>query len=160
MKSISRFYLSLLVLLAAYFALTAACLAGGSVGWDQVSAEVAKGDPFLADYIAKNFDVNHVGGAMRIGHDKDGNSLVPEMEVGDRIPPYEFYAKPRGGSGDYTLYITLDENSFDNGKTTLWVLSLRKRLPTDELPFPLIPRLHLETRTKSLPKCSPQTPSS
>jgi hypothetical protein len=131
MKAIPRLGLNLLVLFATYLILTTTCLAGGSIGWDRVSAEIAKDDPFLADYIAKNFEMRYSGGAVRVGHDKDGNSLVPCMEVGERMPPYEFPAKPLGAPGDFTLYITLEPRSFNNDKTTLWVLTLRKRLPSD-----------------------------
>jgi len=131
MNSAPRFRLNLLTFFATFLALTSTCLAGGSVGWDQVRSEIAKDDPFMADYIAKNFEVRSVGGAVRDGHDKDGNSLVPSLEVGTRIPPYEFPAKPLGAPGDFTLYIKLEPTYFENSKTTLWVLTLRKRLPTD-----------------------------
>jgi len=131
MKPTPRLGLNLLALFTIYLALTTMCLAGGSIGWDQVRAEIAKDDPFLANYIAKNFEMRYSGGAVRVGHDKDGNSLVPGMGVGARMPPYEFPAKPLGASGDFTLFITLNPDSFDNGKTILWVLTLRKRLPSD-----------------------------
>ena len=131
MNSISRFGTCLGVFFAFYLATTIMGLAGGSVGWDQVRTEIAKDDPFMADYIAKTFDMRPSGGAIRVGHDDQGNSLAPPLGVGSRIPPYEFPAKPRGAPGCYTLYITLEPNCFDNGKTTLWVLTLRKILPSD-----------------------------
>jgi hypothetical protein len=107
----------------------APCRAGGSIGWDDVRKQIAKDDPFLADYIAKNFEMRPSGGAVRVGHDRDGNSLVEGVEVGTRIPPFEFPAKPRGAAGDYTLYLVFEP--YGDNKTTLWTLTLRKRLPTD-----------------------------
>ncbi len=120
-----------LAVLAAYLVIMAPCRAGGSIDWDHVRNEIAKDDPFLADYIAKNFEMSPSGGGLRVGHDKDGNSLVPGVEAGTRIPPYEFRAKPLGAAGDYTLNVTLDVGSFENGKATLWTLTLRKMLPSD-----------------------------
>src|SRR4051794_19081274 len=79
--------------------------AGGSIGWDEVKTKLAKEDPFLAALIETHFDVNRVGGAARVGHDSNGNSTVSGLEVGTRLPPYEFNAKPKGAKGAYSLYI-------------------------------------------------------
>ena len=131
MNALLRSSIILPTVLAAYISLTMPSLAGGSIGWDQVRAEIAKDDPFMADYIVRNFEVRRVGGGVRVGRDKDGNSLVPGLEVGTRIAPFDFPAKPLGAPGDYTLQLKLEPQSFDDGKTTLWTLTLRKRLPTD-----------------------------
>jgi hypothetical protein len=112
-------------------AFSTTCRAGGSIGWTEVSAKIAKEDPFLFDYIARTFDVKYVGGGVRVGHDKDGNSLVPGLEVGERIAPFEFLAKPRGAAGDFTLLLTFDTESYDDGKTNVWTVTVRKRLPMD-----------------------------
>jgi hypothetical protein len=120
-----RTLLLIFLLLAASRAVP--CYAGGSIGWDRVNAEITKGDPFLAAFIAAHFDVAPAGGALRVGHDHEGNSLVPGHEVGDRLPPYEFRAKSKGVAGDYTFYLTFEPISFDNGKTTMWQVTIRKK---------------------------------
>ena len=126
MKSFSAVFV-----LGLLFAFSTSCLAGGSLGWTEVSAQIAKEDPFLSDYIAKTFDVRSIGLGVRVGHDKDGNSLVPGLEVGERIAPFDFLAKPRGAAGDFTLLLTFESESYDDGKTNVWTVKVRKRLPID-----------------------------
>ncbi len=57
--------------------------------------------------------------------------MVPGEEVGTRLPPYNFFAKPKGENGDYTLYLTIEPVDSDDGKTTLWQITIRKKLPAD-----------------------------
>ena len=104
--------------------------AGGSIGWDEVVPQITKDDPFLTGFIAKNFDVSPIGIGVRVGHDKDGNSLVPGVGVGTRIPPIEFYAKPKGAAGDYTLCITLEHFNADQ-KDLRWQMAIRHKLASD-----------------------------
>ena len=106
--------------------------AGGSIDWDQVKAEITKDDPFMADFITSQFDLQPVGDAVRIGHDKDGNSLAPELGgVGKRIPPYNFLAKPKAANGDFTLVMTLEPIASSDSKKTNWQITIRKRADHD-----------------------------
>lgn len=107
------------------------CFAGGSIDWDEVRARIKKEDPFLADYIAAHFTVNRVGGAVRVGHDRNGNSMVEGEEIGARLPPYNFYAKPKEEKGDYTLYMTLEPADSKDPKITAWQITIRQKLITD-----------------------------
>jgi hypothetical protein len=113
--------------LFALLALPFSCFAGGSVDWERVSKEINKDDKFLAAYIAQNFDIATSGGAQRVGYDQSGNSTVPRLEIGTRLPPYDFNAKPKGSLGDFTLHITMEPISSDNGKTTTWQVTIRKK---------------------------------
>ena len=131
MRQILRLHFCFLILVAASFFVTSTSWAEGSLLWSQVRAEIAKNDPFLSEYITKTFDVSPVGTGIRVGHDDKGNSLVPGLGVGQRIPPYEFYAKPIGTAGDYTLSIKLEPVDFETDKVTLWTLTLRKRRSSD-----------------------------
>ena len=105
--------------------------AGGSISWTEVQAQIQKDDPFLADYIAAHLTVNRVGGALRVGHDDNGNSMVPGLQIATRLPPYHFYAKPKEENGDYTLYLTFEPSESGDGKTTVWQITIRKKLPAD-----------------------------
>lgn len=117
----------LVLLLLTLIAPSVSCMASGSIGWEQVSAEITKGDAFLSNYIAQHFDVATSGGALRVGKDQAGNSTVPGLGIGTRLPPYDFNAKPKGSDGDFTLHITLEPISFDNYKTTMWQITIRKK---------------------------------
>jgi hypothetical protein len=101
--------------------------AGGSLAWEEVAKRIRVQDPLLAAFIAEHLDVARSGGAVRVGHDKDGNSLAPPFEVGERIPPYDFDAKPKGAPGDYSLTIHLEEISYDDGKTSQWQISITRK---------------------------------
>src|SRR3989442_233368 len=106
-SALTRPRLTPLCVVAVFLSITLSCLGGGSIGWDIVSAEIRRDDPFLLAFIERTFAVHHVGGAMRVGRDATGKSTVPGLEIGTRLPPYEFDAKPKGSSGDYTMHITL-----------------------------------------------------
>ncbi len=79
------------------FARLANVFAGGSIGWTEVQAQINKEDPFLAAFITEHLEFNHAGGAVRVGHDSEGKSTVSGLEIGTRLPPYQFYAKPKRG---------------------------------------------------------------
>ena len=93
--------------------------------------EIAKDDPFLVQFIDKTFEMSRSGGGLRVGHDRDGNSLVPGVGVGTRLPPFDFLAKPIGQDGDFTLHVTLEPADLGDPKATLWVIQVRKRLATE-----------------------------
>ena len=131
MNSFARVWIGLVVAAAFYWSSATASHAGGSIGWPQVHDEIAKDDPFLVQFIDKTFEMRRSGGGVRVGHGKDGNSLVPGVGVGTRLPPFDFLAKPIGQDGDYTLHVTLEPAEVSDPKSTLWVVHVRKRLPTD-----------------------------
>ena len=115
------------------FAAGACCVssgfAGGSIGWDEVKAKVGKDDPFLIDLIERQYDVSRVGGALRVGHDATGYSTVEGLEIGTRLPPYDFNAKIKGTQGDWTLHIKLE--SIGDDKSVLWTLTIWKKRDRD-----------------------------
>src|SRR4051794_38838922 len=78
--------------------------AGGSISWEEVRAQIQKEDPEFLALIERAFDIRHVGGALRVGHDASGKSTVEGVEVGTRMPPYEFPAKLKGTESNYTLH--------------------------------------------------------
>ena len=107
------------------------CFAGCSVGWDQVRAEIMRDDPGFLAFLEARFDVHHSGLAVRVGRDASGNATIPELGVGARIPPYEFYAKPKGTPGDYTLYLTFEPTTPPRSEKVVWQVTIREKLPTD-----------------------------
>ena len=131
MVRLCRPKIALGLLLAAFLANVSPARAGGSILWTTVHDEIATDDPFLVQFIDKTFEMRRSGGGVRVGHDKDGNSLVPGVGVGTRLPPFDFLAKPIGQDGDYTLHITLEPAEVSDPKSTLWVIHVRKRLPAD-----------------------------
>ena len=102
--------------------------AGGSISWEEVRARIATDDPFIAAFIAEHLDVARGGSALRVGHDKDGNSLVTGYGVGERIPPYDFVAKPKGAAGEFSMEIHLEELWYEKEKKVRWQLTI-KQLP-------------------------------
>lgn len=62
--------------------------AWGSVGWDEVKAEISKTDPKIVRVIEGNFIVKRIGVGVRLG---------PQFgeRQGERIAPYEFAAVER-----------------------------------------------------------------
>lgn len=81
----------------------------------------------MASFISQHFDIAPSGGALRVGHDSEGKSMVEGLGIGTRLPPYDFNAKPKGSAGDYTLNLTFEPVSFDDGKTTEWQMTIRKK---------------------------------
>ena len=123
--AISRSLLTALIAITMMGLGESRCWAGGSIGWEEVIQNITKDDPSLATYITEHFDVAPIGGAVRVGHDTDGKSLDPPYEVGQRIPPYDFEAKPKGAKGDYTLLLNFEPTSIASGKHVRWQMTLR-----------------------------------
>jgi len=114
-----RLFLSLLFLMTQNLV-----IAGGSLGWDKVEAKLRKEAPELLDTITAAFEMNEVGGALRLGP----HSVMVQTgaaEVGARVPPYTFFCKIRGYRGDYPLLMTIDEA--EDG----WRFAVRIRNKTD-----------------------------
>jgi len=127
----SRVWLLQIACAAFFLNWSVCCFAGGSVGWDQVRAEIMRDDPGLLAFIETHFDIRHSGGAVRVGRDASGNATIPELGVGARIPPYEFYAKPKDTPGDYTLYLTLEPTKPPRSEKVVWQVTIRQKLPND-----------------------------
>ena len=87
--------------------------------------------PRFSALVETQFDIKHVGGAMRVGRNASGAATVPELGVGARMPPYEFYAKPKGSAGDYTLYLTFEPIKPPRSDKFFWQVTVREKLPTD-----------------------------
>ena len=101
--------------------------AGGSITWDEVLNQIKKDDPFLANYITENFDMARSGGGIRVGHDKNGNSMVEGLGVGTRIPPYDFWGKPKGSKGDFNLHLMFEPIFQDDGsKPPFWMIKISR----------------------------------
>lgn len=111
-----------------FFSIASSCFAWGSLGWHEALAHIRKEDAFLAAYITAGFDISPTGSAVRVGSqlEKAGGP-----EAGTRIPPYEFFAKPKGQSGNYTLVLTFEQSASDDPKTTMWQMTLRKLKPAE-----------------------------
>jgi hypothetical protein len=103
-------------------------LAGGSISWDEVRAKIQKEDPEFLSFIERAFDIRHVGGALRVGHDASGKSTVEGVEVGTRMPPYEFLAKLKGSESNYTLHLTFVPSEIEGHP---WQVTVRLNLDAD-----------------------------
>ena len=105
--------------------LCAKAFAGGSISWEEARTHIVKGDPLLIAWVEEHFEIRHSGGAMRVGHDASGKSMVEGVGVGTRLPPYEFPAKPKGAKGDYTFYLIFDYCDRYNDTKELWQVTVR-----------------------------------
>jgi hypothetical protein len=97
--------------------------AGGSIAWEDVQGRL-KDAPGLLRVIDEAFEVNRVGDALRLGP-RSVDVMEGRAEVGTRVPPYTFYCKVRGHSGDYDLVLVLDEQGEG------WQFTVRERGPRD-----------------------------
>ena len=116
------------VIIAAMLLLPCEVFAGGSIGWQNVRGRVRREDAALVAWIEQTFDVRESGGAMRVGRQADGKPTVDGAQIGDRVPPYEFPARPKGGAGDYTLYLTLDHSGQKDGEKPVWQVTVRRNV--------------------------------
>jgi hypothetical protein len=105
--------------------------AGGSIGWEDARARIGRDDPQLLAWVERTFDIRHVGVALRVGRQADGSASVEGAQVGDRLPPFEFPGKPKGSSGDYSLYLTFDYTERDKAAKPLWEVSVRRNVSRD-----------------------------
>jgi hypothetical protein len=103
-------------------------LASGSITWDEVRAQIQKEDPEFLALIERAFDIRHVGGALRVGHDASGKSTVDGVAVGTRMPPYEFPAKLKGSESNYTLHLTFVPSETEGHP---WQVTVRRNLDAD-----------------------------
>jgi hypothetical protein len=103
-------------------------LASGSISWDEVREQIKRDDPEFLALIECAFDIRHVGGALRVGHDASGKSTVEGVAVGTRMPPYEFLAKLKGSESLYTLYLTFVPTEIEGHP---WQVTVRRNLDAD-----------------------------
>ena len=115
----------LAVMTSCALALCTKTFAGGSISWEEARAHIAKGDPVLIAWVEEHFEIRHSGGAMRVGHDASGKSMVEGVGVGTRLPPYEFPAKPKNAKGDYTFYLIFDYSDRSQDTKELWQVTVR-----------------------------------
>src|SRR5687767_8579585 len=107
---------SLLAVIATLFLPVAGLFAGGSIDWEEVRNRIGREDSALVAWVEQTFDIRDSGGATRVGRQADGKPAVDGAQIGDRVPPYEFPAKPKGHAGEYTLYLAFDYSGRDEAK--------------------------------------------
>ena len=108
--------------------MVAHAIASGSISWDEVRARIQKDDPEFLALVERAFDIRHVGGALRVGHDATGKSAVEGVEVGTRMPPYEFPAKIKGTDSLYTLYLTFSPSELGDH---MWQVTVRRNVDSE-----------------------------
>ncbi len=99
--------------------------AGGSISWEDVQGRLAKDAPGLLRVIEEAFEVNRVGGALRLGP-RSVDVMEGPADVGQRVPPYTFYCKVKGHAGDYDLVLEIGEQGGGG-----WQFAVRERGPRD-----------------------------
>ena len=125
-RSVSLLAVGVSILITAY-----RVSAGGSIGWEEVRARIGRDDPKLLAWVEQTFDIRHVGGATRVGRQADGTATVAGAEVGDRLPPFEFPAKPKGSAGEYSLYVTFDYGEREKAGKPSWQITVRRNVSRD-----------------------------
>ena len=99
------------------------CFGGGSIGWAEARAQIVRDDPKFIAAIEGAFEIAPSGGATRVGHDATGNSTIEGVEIGTRVPPFDFAAKPKGSTGEFTLMLI-----FDHLESKQWQVTVRRRV--------------------------------
>jgi hypothetical protein len=127
----NRYHIASIIGLLCCFVVSESSLAGGSIGWEDVRARIAKDDPAFLAWVEQHFDIRHSGGAVRVGHQASGEPSVEGAQIGDRLPPFEFPAKPKNIAGDYTLYLIFDYSDKRQDSKQLWQVTIRRRLQSD-----------------------------
>ena len=117
----------LLVAAAAFVLASHRLCAGGSIGWADARDRIKRDDPDLVAWVEQTFDVRDVGGAIRVGPQADGSPTVEGAQTGDRLPPFEFSAKPKGCSGEYILYLIFDYSG-KHGEKPVWQVTVRRNV--------------------------------
>jgi hypothetical protein len=122
---------SLLATAAALLFTAHRLFAGGSISWDDARTRIRRDDRDLVAWVERTFDVRDVGGAVRVGKQADGSPTVEGAQIGDRLPPFEFPAKPKGSSGEYILYLTFDYSGHKHDQKALWQVAVRRNVLRD-----------------------------
>jgi len=111
------------LLLALQLLASITALAGGSIDFASVQKELEAEAPKLIQAACASFDINEVGGALRLGPHSAEAQIEGDAVVGKRVPPYEFMCRLKGSKGDYDLLIVFDRG--DSG----WAFTVRDRTP-------------------------------
>lgn len=72
-----------------------------------MQGRLGKDAPGLLRVIEEAFEVNRVGGALRLGP-RSVDVMEVRGDVGNRVPPYTFYCKVKGHEGNYDLVLVID----------------------------------------------------
>jgi hypothetical protein len=89
-------------------------LAGGSIPWEWVHKEIQTQDRELIEFIDNTFVVSQSGGCMR--------PLIGDHAT-ERFAPYDFLAKPKGTSGDFTFNLRFEPTN----QKDQWSVSIKNR---------------------------------
>jgi len=120
------------ILFAAAF--VSACLvvsayAEGSITFADDALPVLRREPELLKFVQQSLDVAPGGWGVRLGRDFGA-------DVGKRIPPFSFEARPKGQKGPYTLLLVINDPetgmvSGDHSSTTvsIEILHLKPKKP-------------------------------
>jgi hypothetical protein len=100
----------------------------GSISWDDVRVRIQKDDPEFVALVESAFEIRRVGLGRRVGQDSSGKSTVEGVEVGTRVPPYEFLAKIKGSQSLYTLCLVFTPSE---GQAKTWQVTVRRNLDAD-----------------------------
>jgi hypothetical protein len=121
----------LVAIIAAILLVPCRLFAGGSIAWGDVRDRLSHEDAALVAWVEHTFDIRHSGTAARVGRQADGKPTVEGAQIGDRVAPYEFAAKPKGSAGDYTLYLTFDYSGHKDGAKAVWQVTVRRNVFRD-----------------------------
>ena len=115
--------LAIVLLLALQLLASSTALAGGSIDFASVQKELEAEAPKVIQAACASFDINHVGGALRLGPHSAQAQIEGDAVVGKRVPPYEFMCRLKGSKADYDLLIVFDRG--DSG----WAFTVQDRTP-------------------------------
>ena len=118
----------IVAIVASRLSVASTLLAGGSISWAEARAQIQKEDPEFLTLIERAFDIRSIGGALRVGQDATGKSTVEGVEVGTRMPPYEFSAKLKGTESNYTLHLTFVPSEVEGHP---WQVTVRRNPDAD-----------------------------
>jgi hypothetical protein len=103
------------ILLFVLFCLPATARAEGSISWEEVHKQIDGQDKEIIAFVDQTFDVAPSGGALR--------PLVGD-HAGERLAPYDFFAKLKGSKGDYVFNLTFNVT---NEKSHPWSVLVQKK---------------------------------
>ena len=120
---------SLLALFAILILSTNVLIAGGSVSFEEQAIPLLQTQPTLLQFVQQTLDVAAVGSGVRLGKDFGDN-------IGKRITPFRFEARPKGATGPYTLLLIVNslEGMNNNNANTVTIEIQQLHNPTPKRP--------------------------